>query len=30
MSQIELVQVSKSYDKQKDVLNEINLINRRR
>ena len=25
MSQIELVNISKSYDKQKDVLNEINL-----
>ena len=30
MSQIELVEISKSYDKQQDVLNEINLINRRR
>jgi sn-glycerol 3-phosphate transport system ATP-binding protein len=25
MSQIELVDISKSYDKQKDALNEINL-----
>ena len=26
MSRIELVEISKSYDKQQDVLNEINLI----